>query len=54
MITAALNGELDDVAYENHKVFGIAKPQSCPNVPSEILNLRNTEDPALYDIKAAE
>jgi ATP-dependent phosphoenolpyruvate carboxykinase len=21
MITAALNGELDDVAYENHKVF---------------------------------
>jgi phosphoenolpyruvate carboxykinase (ATP) len=55
MITAALNGELDDVAYENHKVFGIAKPQSCPNVPSEILNPRNTwEDPALYDIKAAE
>jgi phosphoenolpyruvate carboxykinase (ATP) len=47
MITAALNGELDDVAYENHKVFGIAKPQSCPNVPSEILNPRNTwEDPA--------
>lgn len=55
MITAALNGELDDVAYENHKVFGIAKPQSCPDVPSEILNPRNTwEDPALYDIKAAE
>ena len=55
MITAALNGELDDVAYENHKVFGIAKPQSCPDVPSEILNPRNTwEDPASYDIKAAE
>ena len=55
MITAALNGELDDVAYENHKVFGIAKPQACPNVPSEILNPRNTwEDPELYDIKAVE
>lgn len=55
MITAALNGELDTVAYENHKVFGIAKPQSCPNVPSEILNPRNTwEDPELYDIKAVE
>ena len=55
MITAALNGELDDVAYENHAVFGIAKPQSCPNVPNEILNPRNTwEDPALYDLKAAE
>ena len=53
MITAALNGELNDVAYENHKVFGIAIPQSCPNVPSEILNPRNTwEDPNLYDKKA--
>ncbi|MBA4317208.1 MAG: phosphoenolpyruvate carboxykinase (ATP) [Flavobacterium sp.] len=55
MITAALNGELNDVAYENHKVFGIAIPQSCPNVPSEILNPRNTwQDPNLYDKKAVE
>ena len=55
MITAALNGELDDVAYENHEVFGIAKPQTCPNVPSEILNPRNTwEDQELYDKKAIE
>ena len=55
MITAALNGELDDVTYENHKVFGIAKPQTCPNVPSEILNPRKTwEDPELYDKKAVE
>jgi phosphoenolpyruvate carboxykinase (ATP) len=55
MITAALNGELDNVAYENHKVFGFAKPQTCPNVPSEILNPRNTwEDPELYDKKAVE
>jgi len=55
MITAALNGELDHVEYENHKVFGIAKPQFCPNVPSEILNPRNTwEDKDLYDTKAVE
>jgi phosphoenolpyruvate carboxykinase (ATP) len=55
MITAALNGELDDVEYVNNKVFGIAKPQSCPNVPSEILNPRNTwEDNELYDKKALE
>jgi len=55
MITAALNGELDNVEYVNHKVFGIAKPQSCPNVPSEILNPRNTwEDKDLYDKKALE
>jgi phosphoenolpyruvate carboxykinase (ATP) len=55
MITAALNGELDNVEFKNHEVFGIAKPQSCPNVPSEILNPRNTwEDPELYDKKAIE
>lgn len=55
MITAALNGELDNVAYENHKVFGLAKPQSCPGVPAEILNPRNTwEDKEAYDAKALE
>ena len=55
MITAALNGSLDNVKYVHHSVFGIAEPQSCPNVPSEILNPRNTwEDPNLYDIKAVE
>lgn len=55
MITAALNGELDNVEYVNHSVFGIAQPQSCPNVPSEILNPRNTwEDKGLYDVKAKE
>jgi len=55
MITAALNGELDTEEYVNHKVFGIAIPQSCPNVPSEILNPRNTwDDKDLYDIKAIE
>jgi phosphoenolpyruvate carboxykinase (ATP) len=55
MITAALNGELDAVDYINHKVFGIAIPQSCPEVPSEILNPRNTwQDPELYDTKASE
>ena len=55
MITAALNGELDEVDYIAHNVFGIAQPQSCPNVPSEILNPRNTwDDQDLYDVKAKE
>lgn len=55
MITAALKGELDNVGYETHDVFGIAKPQSCPNVPEEVLNPRNTwEDKAAYDAKARE
>jgi phosphoenolpyruvate carboxykinase (ATP) len=55
MITAALNGELDSVDYRNHVVFGIAIPQTCPQVPSDILNPRNTwEDKDLYDVKAVE
>jgi phosphoenolpyruvate carboxykinase (ATP) len=55
MITAALKGELDSVEFVNDDVFGIALPQSCPNVPSEILNPRNTwENPELYDTKASE
>jgi phosphoenolpyruvate carboxykinase (ATP) len=55
MITAALNGDLDKVDYELHPVFGMAMPKSCPNVPDEILNPRNTwEDKAAYDAKAKE
>lgn len=55
MITAALNGELDAVNYQKHDVFGMEIPTSCPNVPAEVLNPRNTwSDAALYDQKAVE
>jgi phosphoenolpyruvate carboxykinase (ATP) len=55
MITAALRGELNEVVFENHPVFGIAIPQTVPNVPTEILNPRNTwADKDLYDQKASE
>ncbi|MFA7445824.1 MAG: phosphoenolpyruvate carboxykinase (ATP), partial [Flavobacteriaceae bacterium] len=55
MITAALNGELSDVEFVNHEIFGLAVPQSCPNVPEEVLNPRNTwADKAAYDAKAKE
>jgi phosphoenolpyruvate carboxykinase (ATP) len=55
MITAALRGELNEVVFENHPVFGIAIPQTVPNVPTEILNPRNTwVDKDLYDQKASE
>jgi phosphoenolpyruvate carboxykinase (ATP) len=37
-ITAALNGELDHVAYETLPVFGLQVPKTCPNVPSKFLN----------------
>lgn len=55
MITAALNGQLEDEQFEKHPVFGVAMPSSCPNVPSEILNPRNTwKDKEAYDAKAAK
>jgi phosphoenolpyruvate carboxykinase (ATP) len=44
MITAALNGSLENVAFQKDPVFGMAVPQSCPNVPAEILNPRSTWD----------
>ena len=55
MITAALNGALADVGFEQHPVFGLQMPTTCPNVPSEILNPRNTwSNAADYDQKANE
>ncbi len=55
MITAALNGELDNVEYTEHAVFGLNMPNSCPNVPSEVLHPRNTwESKEAYDKKANE
>ncbi len=54
MITAALEGKLDDVKYEPHPVFGMMMPTSCEGVPAEILNPRNTwADKAAYDAQAA-
>ena len=50
MITAALEGKLDDAAFEEHPVFGMLIPTTCPNVPSEILNPRSTwTDKTAYD-----
>jgi phosphoenolpyruvate carboxykinase (ATP) len=55
MITEALTGDLNNVEYETHPVFGIEVPQTCPNVPDEVLNPRNTwDDKNLYDQKAVE
>jgi len=55
MISAILNGKLEKVKYNIHEVFGLKMPNSCPNVPSEILSPKNTwEDKEAYDIKANE
>ncbi len=53
MITSALKGELDNVEYEAHPIFGYMMPTTCPNVPSELLNPRNTwNDKSAYDMQA--
>jgi len=53
MITAALEGKLDGAEYVNHPVFGVAMPTTCPDVPSEVLNPRDTwKDKNAYDEKA--
>ncbi|HHY70550.1 MAG TPA: phosphoenolpyruvate carboxykinase (ATP), partial [Thermoanaerobacterales bacterium] len=50
MIKAALDGDLESVEYEQDPVFGLMIPKTCPNVPSEILNPKNTwSDKAAYD-----
>ena len=53
MITAALEGKLDNVEYTTHDVFGLAMPNECENVPTEILSPKKTwADKAAYDAKA--
>ena len=49
LLDAALTGQLADVAYSKDPVFGFEIPQSCPNVPGEILNpAQSWPDSAAY------
>lgn len=53
MVDAALDGKLQDVAYETDDLFHLQVPRECPNVPSEILNPANTwEDKKAYEERA--
>ena len=55
MITSILNSELENVKFTTHQVFGLHMPNSCHNVPSKILNPKNTWlDKQAYDLKANE
>lgn len=50
MITAALEGKLDQVETVIHPIFGMAMPKSCPEVPSGLLDPRSTwPDKKAYD-----
>jgi phosphoenolpyruvate carboxykinase (ATP) len=53
MISAALQGRLNNIETEADANFGVAVPKTVPGVPSNILNPRNTwKDKAAYDEKA--
>ena len=58
MITAALEGKLNpmgigSVQFKADPIFGVAIPEECPDVPTEVLNPRNTwADKNAYDEKA--
>lgn len=55
MVTAAINGSLKDAAYTQDPIFGLHVPTSCENVPSEVLQPRQTwSNPEEYDRKATE
>jgi len=54
MVSAAVDGKLDQVATHPHPVFQAGVPAACPGVPPEILDARRQwRDGAAYD-QAAE
>ncbi len=55
MIRTILEGGLDGVAYRTDPVFGLQMPDTCPGVPREILDPKNTwTDGAAYDVVAQQ
>jgi len=53
MVNAALDGRLSKVEFTPDPIFGLQVPTSCPGVPKEILNPKNTwKDKDAYDRKA--
>jgi phosphoenolpyruvate carboxykinase (ATP) len=55
MVNALVEGKLADVQFETEPAFGFSIPKEVPEVPSELLNPRNSwKDKVAYDKKAAE
>src|SRR5690606_9245096 len=55
MISAILEGELDNKSFKTDPIFGLHTPESCPNVPTELLDPINTwEDKKDYVKKAVQ
>ena len=55
LLRGALDGSLKEVATAKDPFFGLLVPQSCPGVPTEVLNARSTwSDKAAYDKTARD
>jgi phosphoenolpyruvate carboxykinase (ATP) len=55
MVNALVEGKLAGVEFEVEPSFGLSIPKSCPGVPPELLNPRNSwKDKAAYDKLAAD
>jgi phosphoenolpyruvate carboxykinase (ATP) len=53
MVTAALSGEIEKSPTRHHEIFNLDMPMSCPGVPHEVLDPRNTwHDKDKYDSAA--
>ena len=53
IVDCALRGVLGEVEYDEDPLFHIQVPRSCPHVPTEIINPRNTwEDKDAFDDRA--
>jgi phosphoenolpyruvate carboxykinase (ATP) len=49
MVKAALNHQVDDVAYHQDECFGLWVPESCPGVPADFLSpIKTWTDPEAY------
>ena len=53
MLNAALEGTLDNAEFKKHPVFGFEYAASCPDVPAEVMDPRESwSDKPAYDAKA--
>ncbi len=53
MVNAALTGQLKNVEYEQDAIFNVSIPKTCPDVPTDILNPKNSwKDKAAYEERA--
>ena len=53
MVSAAIKGDLEKVSYDTHEIFNLQYPTSCKEIPSALLNPKNTwHDKTQYDFSA--